>query len=224
MTKVGVQGNLSNHGDNEDVIFMIGSNFLVKGDIIGNGMLILMGRVDGNIQTDSLVIHPSGEVLGDVTSKQIDVSGKVTGVIQSDKVVARAGARVEGRVRYSEISMEAGAIILGQLEKGAPDIFKRNEVDSAANPTHALIEFPPEIKSLITASGVVDKVVLKTKEGDITADWAVVSGDGLGLLINRELCNAMLQKGQQVQELLLEHQGNVYQINLPDLSLLLGSK
>ena len=213
---------LSDQSHKEDGIFVIGSHFSVKGNIAGEGVFILFGKVDGNIHADTVVIHQQGVATGDIVCKQIDVTGTVLGTIQSHDVVARAGACIEGRVSYSTISMEAGAVILGQLEQSATLASERSAPIQAVSVQELLIEFPTEIQALLAASSTLDKMALKTKSGELAPAWITLSSDGRGLLLDRQTCAEKVKRNEKISSILLQHNDNEFEINLPDFSVILG--
>lgn len=79
------------------------------------------GKVVGNIEAPkdaaiSVVIGPTGEVMGDVMASRIIVAGKVSGNIHAyDRVELMSSALVQGDIKYASIAVEHGAKLLGLL-------------------------------------------------------------------------------------------------------------
>jgi cytoskeletal protein CcmA (bactofilin family) len=79
------------------------------------------GKVVGNIEAPkdsaiSVVIGPTGEVLGDVMASRIIVAGKVAGNIHAyERVELMSSALVQGDIKYASIAVEHGAKLLGLL-------------------------------------------------------------------------------------------------------------
>ena len=79
------------------------------------------GRVIGHVQSGrdqpvSVVIGPSGEVVGDVAAQRVIVAGRVSGNIHAyDRVELHTGSFVQGDLRYTSIAVEHGARVQGLL-------------------------------------------------------------------------------------------------------------
>lgn len=79
------------------------------------------GKVIGNIEAPkdsaiSVVIGPSGEIVGDVMASRIIVAGQVSGNIHAyERVELMSGALVQGDIKYASIAVEHGARLLGLL-------------------------------------------------------------------------------------------------------------
>lgn len=99
---------------------LLGKNTEISGDIKFNGVLHLDGKVVGSIVSeqneDVLTISESGVVEGKVEVANIVVNGTVKGdIISSGKIEVASKANIEGNIYYSNIEMEAGSRINGQL-------------------------------------------------------------------------------------------------------------
>jgi cytoskeletal protein CcmA (bactofilin family) len=79
------------------------------------------GKVQGSIEAPndasiSVVIGPTGEVLGDVRASRIIVAGQVSGNIHAfDRVEVMASALIQGDIRYASLAVEHGAKLLGLM-------------------------------------------------------------------------------------------------------------
>lgn len=89
-------------------------SLIVKGEISGQGDLVIDGEVHGKIslQGGKLTVGPDGRVTADIEAPEIVVSGEVTGNIKGfDRVRIGASAKVKGEVRTRLISIEEGAVV-----------------------------------------------------------------------------------------------------------------
>ena len=116
---------------------LIGRHAEFEGNLRLNESVRIDGRVLGHVQCAgeqpvSVVIGPSGEVVGDVVAQRVIVAGKVSGNIHSqDRVELHAGCFVQGDLKYVSIAVEHGARVQGLLlQVDAGDALVRNEQDA----------------------------------------------------------------------------------------------
>ena len=101
----------------EDNVLLLGKNFNIVGDLIGQGTVIVSGKIEGNIISNRTVSEAGSAIVGNIECKQLDISGAVKGLIQAANVIIRKGALVEGEVHYATLAMEQGCEVLGKLKK-----------------------------------------------------------------------------------------------------------
>lgn len=100
---------------------LIGRHAEFEGQLYLNESVRIDGRVLGNVhskseQPVSVVIGPSGEVIGNVLAQRVIVAGKVSGNIHAmDRVELHAGCFVQGDLKYASIAVEHGARVQGLL-------------------------------------------------------------------------------------------------------------
>lgn len=100
---------------------LIGKNSEIHGCLLLKESVRIDGKVIGNIEAPrdkdiSVVIGPTGEILGDVIAGRIIVAGKVSGNIHSyERVELLSSALVQGDTKYASIAVEHGARLLGLL-------------------------------------------------------------------------------------------------------------
>ena len=97
---------------------IIGKNFSVEGDIVGEDDLIIQGSVKGKISLqENLVIEASALVEADISARSIDISGQVSGDVDaSERIVLQPSARLTGDLRTPRLNMADGAVISGSIE------------------------------------------------------------------------------------------------------------
>ncbi len=118
---------------------LIGRHAELEGDLRLLDSVRIDGRVLGNVQAAesqaiSVVIGPSGEVVGDVVAQRVIVAGKVSGnILAHDRVELHAGCVVQGDLKYASIAVEHGARVLGLLlQVDGPDSLARPDRDAEA--------------------------------------------------------------------------------------------
>lgn len=116
---------------------LIGRHAEVEGDLRLNESIRIDGKVVGNVssagdQPVSVVVGPSGEVVGDVVAQRVIVAGKVSGNIHAqDRVELHAGCFVQGDLKYASIAVEHGARVQGLLlQVEASDVIHRSDRDA----------------------------------------------------------------------------------------------
>lgn len=116
---------------------LIGRHAEFEGHLRINESVRIDGRVLGDVrcsgdQPVSVVIGPTGEVVGDVVAQRVIVAGKVSGNIHAqDRVELHAGCFVQGDLKYVSIAVEHGARIQGLLlQVDASDSLHRPDRDA----------------------------------------------------------------------------------------------
>jgi len=86
----------------------------IVGDIITDGEVQVDGKVEGNIDCQSLIVADTGEVTGKVISQSIVLHGALTGTVQGKSVSLSSTARMTGDVTHETLTIETGAHFKGQ--------------------------------------------------------------------------------------------------------------
>ncbi len=97
----------------------IGKSVVVKGELSGSEDLYVDGVVEGTIelQGNSLVIGPNGQVKATVNAKNVTVQGKVEGDNRaSDRVELRKSAIIVGEIVTQRVAIEEGAYFKGKID------------------------------------------------------------------------------------------------------------
>ena len=93
---------------------------LIKGEIIFDNELFVMGEVDGDLNSDSdlakLIISKTGKVKGEIRVPNVVVNGTISGnVFASGNLEITGTARIFGDLHYSSIEIQGGSLIAGRL-------------------------------------------------------------------------------------------------------------
>ncbi len=96
----------------------VGSAVLVKGDIEGDGNVVVEGRVEGKIAIKGdLQVAVDGQVKSSVSARNILVQGILVGSVSAiDKVEIAAGGRMVGDVRTPRFLINEGAAYKGTVD------------------------------------------------------------------------------------------------------------
>lgn len=96
---------------------IISEDVRLTGSLISQGEVQLDGRVDGDVKVSHLVIGNTGIVEGSVVADSVIVKGKIIGSLNAGKVTIEQTAEVHGDVYQETLSIEAGAVIEGNLKQ-----------------------------------------------------------------------------------------------------------
>jgi len=102
----------------EDVSAFVGKGVDFKGTIVYQGTVRIDGTLDGEIQTEGVLLIGEEAVLkAKVTAGTIVCKGKITGDITAkEKIKLRAPAVISGGVKTPMLSIEEGVLFNGTLE------------------------------------------------------------------------------------------------------------
>ena len=101
-----------------EIIAFIGKGVEFKGTIIYSGTVRIDGHLEGELETDGVLIVGEGAVItAKVTAGTVICQGHITGdVIAKEKIKLLAPAVVDGSVAAPLLSIEEGVLFNGSLE------------------------------------------------------------------------------------------------------------
>jgi cytoskeletal protein CcmA (bactofilin family) len=98
---------------------LIGEHISIKGDIRGEGDLVIEGSVKGSVRLEKyhLIVGSKGKVEAEISAGNVTVSGRLTGnIIALDKVSITKDADFNGEIKAKSISVEDGAYLKAAIE------------------------------------------------------------------------------------------------------------
>lgn len=94
---------------------VIGSDTVVKGEIVSKGTVRVDGRFEGNLVADCVIIGEGGAILGDVTAKTMIAAGTLTGNIYStENVEIQPKGEIFGDIHTQKLSVAEGGVFEGR--------------------------------------------------------------------------------------------------------------
>lgn len=101
----------------KDAETIIGSSIKVKGNFHGQGNIVVEGQLEGNLKTEAnLFIGEKAKVIANIEAYDAVINGEIKGSLKIHQYLALGPtAKVIGDISYSEISIEKGALINGQV-------------------------------------------------------------------------------------------------------------
>lgn len=96
---------------------IIGESVLVKGNFESNGNLIINGSLEGEIKTrGAVLVGEKSKINANISAQEMMVKGNVVGNLSvSDYLAIGESAKILGDIECSQISIERGAEINGQV-------------------------------------------------------------------------------------------------------------
>lgn len=101
--------------NNEKLESFIGVNSSFKGDIKTKGTIRIDGNVEGNIDSDWVIIGEKGFLKGDVRANGVIVGGKIEGMVTAKEMIEIKGkGEITGDINTPRLSVLEGAILNGK--------------------------------------------------------------------------------------------------------------
>jgi len=99
-------------------INVIGKGITIRGNLTGGGDLIVVGRVEGQVNLkDHLTIESTGVVEADVRADELTINGTTNGNIDvGTRVSINQSAKVTGDIKALRVIIEDGAVFNGSIE------------------------------------------------------------------------------------------------------------
>jgi cytoskeletal protein CcmA (bactofilin family) len=101
---------------------VIGPSITIKGDISGDGDLVIQGRVEGRVdlRRNNITIGKNGAVKADIYGKIISIEGEVQGNVYGDeKIIIRSSGVLRGNIVAPSVNLEEGSKFKGSIDMDA---------------------------------------------------------------------------------------------------------
>lgn len=95
----------------------IGTDIVISGNVTGTGQLHIDGRVEGDVECETLIQGEGGTIAGHIACGTVHLAGLVDGTVKARVVTLEPTARVTGDLSYETLSIAAGATIEGRLTR-----------------------------------------------------------------------------------------------------------
>lgn len=96
---------------------LLGARISVQGKITGGGSLIVMGKIEGEVDlAGELVVSPPANLRGEIRAQAIAAAGRIEGKISArEKIHLEKSAVVAGELHAGRISVADGAHLNGSV-------------------------------------------------------------------------------------------------------------
>ena len=99
---------------------IISPDLKIVGDLKSNGDIQIDGTIEGDINSRLLTVGEQAVVEGCIVADTVRISGTVKGQIKARVVHLDKTARVSGDLTHETLTMEAGALLEGQVRRMEP--------------------------------------------------------------------------------------------------------
>lgn len=96
---------------------IIAADLHIVGNVSTEGDLIIDGRIDGDVQSRTVVIGDIGHVVGHIETEEITIQGIVSGSVKARKVRLATGCKVIADIIHGTLTIEDGASFEGQCRR-----------------------------------------------------------------------------------------------------------
>lgn len=104
---------------------VIGSDLIIKGDLVSTGDIKIDGRVDGNITCRTLTLGDQPVINSAISAETVRICGIFSGQVRANKVVLTRSARVHGDITQEILEIESGAVVEGHVTRlSTPGLLK----------------------------------------------------------------------------------------------------
>ncbi len=99
---------------------IIGPTINIKGDFVGEGDIIIEGKLEGNLKTNAYIyIGDNAIINANISAEKGRIGGTITGNIRiNGHLNVVSSAQINGDIYCKTISIETGAIFNGKCKMG----------------------------------------------------------------------------------------------------------
>jgi cytoskeletal protein CcmA (bactofilin family) len=101
---------------NNPISSIIGQDMILTGDMVFKSKIQIDGKINGNLNGDSLILSNTGKIEGDVEVKSITCYGQIDGNVKAGVLFLKKSGVINGRVETSDLSVESGGILTGEIK------------------------------------------------------------------------------------------------------------
>lgn len=98
---------------------IVSRGLTIEGNLRGDDDIRVDGTVNGDISSRTLIVSQGAKVSGKVTAEMIELLGHIDGELNGKTVRIAGTGHLDGDVNYEQLSIEAGAVVNGQLRHGS---------------------------------------------------------------------------------------------------------
>ncbi|MFN0219893.1 MAG: polymer-forming cytoskeletal protein [Hyphomicrobium sp.] len=108
--------------DGPDGAVFIGKGTQAVGEISHCTMVVIRGRIEGNIDTKVLIVESEGALVGNVHADHMEIHGRIEGnAVVSDLADIRSTGLITGELVYGQLSVAAGGQVHGTIRQASQE-------------------------------------------------------------------------------------------------------
>lgn len=116
--------------DSMPINTIIGNDIVFKGDIYGESVIRIDGKVEGNISLkQGIILGDKAFVEGNMESDYIILFGHIKGNIKSKEIVLKSTGTVQGDIVTDALEIEMGSRYNGNLKISQIEEIKENDYE-----------------------------------------------------------------------------------------------
>ena len=97
----------------------ISSDVTINGDIKGISAVTVDGTVNGNIQSEEVIIATEGNVRGNVSARRFVNEGSIDGKVSAEDAELKVGSSNKIALSTKTLSVEPSAFLSGKIKCGS---------------------------------------------------------------------------------------------------------
>ncbi len=106
--------------NNQNGCLTVGEGVKLTGNVVVPDIASISGTIEGEITAREILVGSTGVLKGKVTADVVDVRGEIHDNLTANKsLFIRSTGKVVGTVQYTEIEIEKGGDLQGNLLKSA---------------------------------------------------------------------------------------------------------
>lgn len=102
-------------GSGKDSFSVINEWLKMKGDLEGDGDILVKGTVQGNLRCKMLIVDIGAQVEGGIEADDVVIRGTVRGIIRTKRIRLEKSALVDAEIYHQSFSAEEGARVKGMM-------------------------------------------------------------------------------------------------------------
>ena len=96
---------------------IIGLNMRITSSVLSHGAVICAGKIDGNVECESLHILPRGKLNGDIKANHVIIEGPMICNVKAERVQMAQHAGFSGDLCCAGIKVDESAKIQGSFSR-----------------------------------------------------------------------------------------------------------
>ncbi|MCC7303676.1 MAG: polymer-forming cytoskeletal protein [Bacteroidia bacterium] len=108
------------HTTDSGTVNIIGAGTIIEGEINTNGDIRVDGSLTGKLNVKGrLVLGASGNIEGEISCQNADISGTINGKINvTDLLALKSSSKLSGDIVANKLAIEPGAVFTGSCSMG----------------------------------------------------------------------------------------------------------
>lgn len=103
--------------DQQEISTLIGEGFVLNGDITGQSVIRIDGKIVGQVKVGGgIILGEKGSIVGDIETTSAIIYGSVKGNVKAKQLEIKKTGEVNGDIKTETLEIEFGAQYNGKLE------------------------------------------------------------------------------------------------------------